>query len=76
MDLLLCLIGVWVMVWGLRYFLSVHPPKPSSPQRTAPQVLQQRRSLASLRNAYVTDTISLDDFEVEVGRVLATGADA
>ena len=74
MNLLLCLIGVWVAIWGLRYFVSVHPPKPSPSRRTAPQVLQQRRDLASLRNRYVADQISIEDFEVEVGRVLATGA--
>ncbi len=73
-SLFLCLAGVRLAVWGVRYYLSVHPPKPSPSQRTAPQVLQQRRDLAWLRNRYLADQISVEDFEVEVGRVLAAGA--
>jgi hypothetical protein len=63
--------GVWLMVRGFYYLVSLYPvaPKPSPDAR----VITQRGTLVSLRNAYVSDTISLQDFEVEVGRLLASG---
>lgn len=61
-------LGVWLMVRGFYYLASKYPAPPPDPK-----VVRQRGDLASLRNAFVADEISLEEYERDVEYTLSHG---